>query len=128
MAADPDRRQTLVLASASPRRLQLLQQVGIEPDHLVPADVDETPAKAEVPRSLAKRLARTKADVASHLVARRSEQGSAGTGGGGRDRCRWCAGTLRPSVEAAGGVSVVHGDGAGGAGTAHEGGKFGARG
>ncbi|MEO0498310.1 MAG: Maf-like protein [Pseudomonadota bacterium] len=74
MAADPDRRQTLVLASASPRRLQLLQQVGIEPDHLVPADVDETPAKAEVPRSLAKRLARTKADVASHLVARRSEQ------------------------------------------------------
>jgi len=50
----------LVLASASPRRLALLQQIGIEPDALRPAEVDETPRKAEPPRELARRLARTK--------------------------------------------------------------------
>ena len=54
----------LVLASASPRRMELLQQAGIEPDRLVPADVDETPHRAEHPRSLAKRLARAKAEKA----------------------------------------------------------------
>lgn len=57
----------LVLASASPRRLALLQQVGIEPHALVPADVDETPDRAEQPRVLAARLAATKAEAA--LVA-----------------------------------------------------------
>ena len=51
----------LVLASGSPRRIELLQQAGIEPDRVFPADVDETPARAEHPRSLAKRLAREKA-------------------------------------------------------------------
>ncbi len=50
----------LVLASASPRRLALLQQVGIEPDALLPADIDETPRKSEPPRDLARRLARAK--------------------------------------------------------------------
>ena len=54
----------LVLASASPRRMELLQQAGLEPDRLVPADVDETPLKAEHPRSLAKRLSRAKAERA----------------------------------------------------------------
>lgn len=54
--------QTLVLASGSPRRLALLQQVGIEPDYLMPADVDETPFRAEHPRSLARRLSQAKAD------------------------------------------------------------------
>ena len=54
----------LVLASGSPRRIELLQQAGIEPDRLFPADVDETPLRAEHPRSLAKRLARTKAEKA----------------------------------------------------------------
>ncbi|AWM87594.1 Maf-like protein [Microvirga sp. 17 mud 1-3] len=57
-------RPKLVLASASPRRLALLQQAGIEPDALLPADVDETPRKSENPRELAKRLAREKAEVA----------------------------------------------------------------
>ncbi len=57
-------RPPLVLASGSPRRLGLLQQAGIEPDVLRPADIDETPAKGETPRTLAKRLARTKAEVA----------------------------------------------------------------
>ena len=54
----------LVLASASPRRIELLQQAGIEPDRLIPADVDETPLRAEHPRSLAKRLSRAKAERA----------------------------------------------------------------
>ncbi|SMC54213.1 septum formation protein [Fulvimarina manganoxydans] len=51
----------LVLASASPRRLALLQQAGIEPDQMMPADLDETPARGEHPRSLAKRLSKDKA-------------------------------------------------------------------
>lgn len=53
----------LILASASPRRLALLQQIGLDPDHLMPADVDEKPKKHETPRSLALRLARTKAEA-----------------------------------------------------------------
>lgn len=56
--------QKLVLASGSPRRLELLQQAGIEPDRLFPADIDETPQRAEHPRSLAKRLSRGKAEKA----------------------------------------------------------------
>ena len=59
-----DVRPKLVLASASPRRLGLLQQIGIEPDHLHPTDVDETPLKAELPRQLALRLAKDKAAAA----------------------------------------------------------------
>ncbi len=52
-----------VLASASPRRLELLKQIGIEPDLAAPADIDETPLKRERPRKLAERLARAKGDV-----------------------------------------------------------------
>ncbi len=51
----------LVLASASPRRLDLLAQLGIVPDDVVPADIDETPKPRETPRQLAKRLAHEKA-------------------------------------------------------------------
>jgi septum formation protein len=57
-------RPKLVLASGSPRRLALLNQAGIEPDALRPADVDETPKKGELPRACATRLARAKADAA----------------------------------------------------------------
>ncbi len=57
----------LILASASPRRLDLLRQVGIEPDIVVPADIDETPLKAETPDKHALRLAIAKARaVAPH--------------------------------------------------------------
>jgi septum formation protein len=62
MAGRPD----LILASASPRRLALLNQIGIEPEHLVPADVDETPEKGELPRKLAQRLSDLKAITAQH--------------------------------------------------------------
>lgn len=54
----------LVLASGSPRRLALLNQAGIEPDALRPAEVDETPKRGELPRACATRLARAKAEAA----------------------------------------------------------------
>lgn len=58
----------LVLASASPRRIELLARLGIVPDRVLPADIDETPLKAEVPRALAMRLARSKADAVASLA------------------------------------------------------------
>jgi septum formation protein len=61
-------RPPFILASGSPRRLALLQQIGLEPDALLPSDVDETPIKGERPRELARRLAREKAERA-RLVA-----------------------------------------------------------
>lgn len=64
----------LVLASGSPRRLALLEQVGVVPDLLSPADMDETPGKAEAPRSLAKRLSREKALVAVENMERVGER------------------------------------------------------
>lgn len=61
MSANP----TLVLASASPRRRELLQQVGIAPDEICPADIAETPLPHELPGLHAKRLAEEKADIIS---------------------------------------------------------------
>jgi septum formation protein len=57
-------RPTLVLASASPRRLALLAQIGIVPDRVLATDIDESPRKDEMPRPLAQRLARAKAAAA----------------------------------------------------------------
>ena len=51
----------LVLASASPRRLDLLRQIGIVPSAVDPADIDETPAKSELPPAHVLRLAEAKA-------------------------------------------------------------------
>jgi septum formation protein len=62
-------RPRLVLASASPRRLRLLAQVGIEPDALRPASIDETARPGEMPRGLVSRLARAKAEVARDQIA-----------------------------------------------------------
>lgn len=67
--SDPDARSEaparagpcLVLASDSPRRLDLLRQIGVEPDLVEGAEVDETPAPGEEPRRLAARLAEAKA-------------------------------------------------------------------
>ncbi len=66
-------RPKLVLASASPRRLELLQQIGIEPDALLPVDLDETPRKNELPRTLAARLAAEKTKAAASLASHRPE-------------------------------------------------------
>ena len=51
----------LILASASPRRVDLLKQIHITPDDICPADIDETPLKNELPQNLALRLACEKA-------------------------------------------------------------------
>ncbi len=63
----------LILASASPRRRELLARLGIEPAAVIAADIDETPAKAEVPRDYARRMAREKALAVSaddaHVLA-----------------------------------------------------------
>jgi len=61
-------RPKLVLASGSPRRLALLNQAGIEPDALLPSEIDEMPTKGELPRSLATRIARAKAEAALGMV------------------------------------------------------------
>ena len=53
----------LVLASASPRRLDLLARIGVVPDAVVPAEVDESVSKGELPRNHALRLAREKAEA-----------------------------------------------------------------
>src|SRR6188474_944134 len=61
-------RPKLVLASGSPRRLSLVNQIGIEPDSLRPADIDEMPLRGELPRACANRLARSKAEAALAAV------------------------------------------------------------
>ncbi len=50
-----------ILASASPRRIDLLAQIGVTPDAIIPADIDETPGPGELPRAHASRLATQKA-------------------------------------------------------------------
>ncbi len=67
-------RPKLILASGSPRRLELLAQIGIVPDTLAPVDAEETPLKSEAPRSLAKRLAKTKAEMAIANMERAGER------------------------------------------------------
>lgn len=61
-------RPKFVLASGSPRRLALINQAGIEPDALKPADLDETPHRGEIPRAYATRLAHSKATAALENV------------------------------------------------------------
>jgi len=52
---------TIILASASPRRLELLKQIGVIPDNILPADIDETPLDKELPSAYTKRIAAAKA-------------------------------------------------------------------
>jgi septum formation protein len=59
MAGHPAPR--LILASASPRRRDLIARLGVEPLRVAAADIDETPGKAELPRDYARRMAREKA-------------------------------------------------------------------
>ena len=66
-------RPRLILASASPRRLELLQQIGIEPDALLAVDLDETPRKLELPRNLALRLAAEKTRASARIASSRPE-------------------------------------------------------
>ncbi len=61
--AGPGGRPRLVLASASPRRRELLAQIGIVPDEIRAAEIDETPGRNELPRSYCRRIAAAKADA-----------------------------------------------------------------
>ncbi|MGH2341791.1 Maf family nucleotide pyrophosphatase [Segnochrobactraceae bacterium EtOH-i3] len=79
MTAAPDNAPLLVLASGSPRRLMLLEQIGIVPGRIAPVDADETPGETEKPDALASRLARTKAREAALRLE--LEQGRKGAGG-----------------------------------------------
>jgi len=63
MIASRENKQRLILASSSPRRQALLAQIGITPDQIIPADIDETPQRLEPPRKLSARLAMAKAVV-----------------------------------------------------------------
>ncbi len=62
-------RAPLVLASASPRRADLLRQIGVDGFDVRPADIDETPLKNETPRLLAVRLACAKGEAAAATAA-----------------------------------------------------------
>ena len=62
----PDPSPQLILASASPRRRELIARLGITPAGIIAADIDETPLRAEIPRDYARRMAREKALAASH--------------------------------------------------------------
>ena len=61
------RRPKLVLASASPRRLDLLAQIGIVPDQVLATDIDETPHRGELPADYARRMAHEKASAAGEF-------------------------------------------------------------
>jgi septum formation protein len=54
---------TIILASTSPRRLELLKQIGVTPDTIIVPACDETPLKNELPAQLAARLALLKAQT-----------------------------------------------------------------
>ncbi|MGF1660049.1 MAG: Maf family protein [Rubrimonas sp.] len=58
----------LILASASPRRRELLARIGVEPAAVLPADIDETPRAAETPRAFARRIAAEKAEAVAGRV------------------------------------------------------------
>jgi len=66
-------RPKFVLASGSPRRLSLINQAGVEPDSLEPAEIDETPERGELPRTLSVRLAREKALKAQERIRARED-------------------------------------------------------
>jgi septum formation protein len=66
-------RPRLVLASGSPRRLALLAQMGVDPDAVIPADIDESPRRSESPRALAQRLSAEKAATAAAVAAKRPD-------------------------------------------------------
>ena len=68
--SSPSIRPRLVLASGSPRRLALLGQIGIEPDSVLPSEIDEEPRRGESPRRLAQRLASEKAEQSAAVAAK----------------------------------------------------------
>jgi septum formation protein len=72
LSATPGRPR-LVLASGSPRRLALLAQIGVDPESVLPCEIDEAPRRGEAPRALAQRLAAEKAEASAALAAKAPE-------------------------------------------------------
>jgi septum formation protein len=64
---------SLVLGSASPRRLALLAQIGVKPDAVLPAEIDESPRRREGPHALAQRLASEKALASAAMAEKRAD-------------------------------------------------------
>ncbi len=62
-----DRTKLFVLASASPRRRDLLAQIGLTPDHVIQTNIDEAPRPGELPRACVMRLAHEKLATAAPL-------------------------------------------------------------
>jgi len=62
-----------VLASGSPRRLALLNQIGVDPDSVIPSEIDETPRRGESPRGVAQRLAGDKAAASAGVASKTPE-------------------------------------------------------
>ena len=71
-----EKRPLLVLASGSPRRIALLAQIGVEPDAVIPADIEEAPRRNEAPRALAQRLSAEKATIAASVALKRADLGA----------------------------------------------------
>lgn len=65
----------LILGSASPRRRDLLAQIGVVPDATAPADIDETPLKGELPRAYVERMARQKCDAVTAGISSPADRG-----------------------------------------------------
>jgi septum formation protein len=82
-----------ILASSSPRRLTLLREIGLAPDEVVPAEIDETRLKGEKPSAMARRLAKGKA---MHVAARYPEAFVLGS-----DTVVACAARVLPKAETA---------------------------
>lgn len=68
MASETDGLGRVILASASPRRYQLLQQIGVTPDDVIATSIDETPRMRERPRIYVERMAREKAEAAHKMT------------------------------------------------------------
>lgn len=77
MTGEAASRPRLILASASPRRRALLAQVGIAPDDISPAEIDETPRAGELPRPFAERLSTGKARHIADTVTGTAEDARA---------------------------------------------------
>jgi septum formation protein len=77
MASQKDGLGRVLLASASPRRYQLLEQIGITPDDVLATSIDETPRTRESPRIYVERMAREKAAAAHRMTRHDTERASA---------------------------------------------------
>lgn len=75
-------RPALILGSASPRRRALLAQIGVVPDAIRPAEIDETPQKGELPRAYAERMAREKCAALAACAPPSASEGGWGGGSG----------------------------------------------